>query len=218
MSDNTTITPGAGASVAADNVGGVLHQRVKIAWGIDGAAVDASATDPFPVAIESGTLSLTGEDHIGEVGGNTKLVTPTITVNTAVYVANDCVGGKITLSSAMRVSAGSGVLQNVTIVDLAGQGVTLNFWLFNADPSAGTYTDHAALTLNSTDLAKCICAFQVASTEYISASSKKFVSKNLGYAVAAVGSADLYLVMQTTGTPDWVASTDLKVSLGFLRD
>jgi len=38
MSDNTTITPGSGATVAADNISGALHQRVKLTWGVDGTA------------------------------------------------------------------------------------------------------------------------------------------------------------------------------------
>lgn len=41
MSDNTTITPGSGATVAADNIGGALHQRVKVTLGADGSATDA---------------------------------------------------------------------------------------------------------------------------------------------------------------------------------
>lgn len=49
MSDNIGYTPGSGATVAADNIGGVLHQRVKISVGADGAAADASAENPLPV-------------------------------------------------------------------------------------------------------------------------------------------------------------------------
>lgn len=40
MADNVTITPGSGASVAADDIGGILHQRVKISIGSDGVAND----------------------------------------------------------------------------------------------------------------------------------------------------------------------------------
>jgi hypothetical protein len=50
MSDNVGYTPGSGAIVAADNVGGNLHQRVKISVGADGVAADASETTPLPVA------------------------------------------------------------------------------------------------------------------------------------------------------------------------
>lgn len=41
MADNVQITAGSGTSVAADDVGGVLHQRVKVSLGGDGAAADA---------------------------------------------------------------------------------------------------------------------------------------------------------------------------------
>ena len=43
MVDNVAITPGAGATVAADDVGGVLYQRVKLALGGDGSAADANS-------------------------------------------------------------------------------------------------------------------------------------------------------------------------------
>lgn len=48
MSDNVGYTPGSGATIAADNIGGVLHQRVKIGVGADGTAVDVSQANPLP--------------------------------------------------------------------------------------------------------------------------------------------------------------------------
>lgn len=50
MADNVEITPGAGATIASDDVGGVQYQRIKVAFGTDGAAVDVSAANPWPVA------------------------------------------------------------------------------------------------------------------------------------------------------------------------
>jgi hypothetical protein len=41
MADNVGYTPGTGATVAADDISGVLYQRVKLSLGADGAAVDA---------------------------------------------------------------------------------------------------------------------------------------------------------------------------------
>lgn len=52
MSDNVGYTPGSGAEIAADNVAGVLVQRVKATFGTDGVATDISASDPLPVAGE----------------------------------------------------------------------------------------------------------------------------------------------------------------------
>jgi NADPH:quinone reductase-like Zn-dependent oxidoreductase len=57
MADNVAYTPGAGATIAADEIGGVLFQRVKPTIGEDGSAVDVSASNPMPtVANQSDNL------------------------------------------------------------------------------------------------------------------------------------------------------------------
>ncbi|CAB4164626.1 hypothetical protein UFOVP830_58, partial [uncultured Caudovirales phage] len=38
MVDNVGYTPGTGATIAADDIAGVLYQRVKIGVGADGSA------------------------------------------------------------------------------------------------------------------------------------------------------------------------------------
>ena len=54
MADNVGYTPGSGASIAADDIGGVLHQRVKVVLGADGtSAGDVSSSNPMPVAPSS---------------------------------------------------------------------------------------------------------------------------------------------------------------------
>lgn len=50
MADNVAITAGSGTTVAADDIGsGVLAQRVKPVWGVDGTGNDTSFTNPMPV-------------------------------------------------------------------------------------------------------------------------------------------------------------------------
>lgn len=50
MADNIIVTQAStGPSVAADDVSGVLYQRIKVAHGVDGSATDATSTTPFPV-------------------------------------------------------------------------------------------------------------------------------------------------------------------------
>lgn len=57
MADNVGYTPGTGATVAADDIGGVLYQRVKIGVGADGSATDVSTANPMPVIVD-GTTAL----------------------------------------------------------------------------------------------------------------------------------------------------------------
>jgi hypothetical protein len=72
MADNIGYTPGTGATVAADEIGGVLHQRVKLGIGDDGVAVDVSESNPMPVELvgvnESAPLSVS-DDAIAQLLG-----------------------------------------------------------------------------------------------------------------------------------------------------
>jgi hypothetical protein len=56
MADNVGYTPGTGATVAADEIGGVLHQRIKLGIGDDGTAVDVSDANPMPVTLTQGEV------------------------------------------------------------------------------------------------------------------------------------------------------------------
>ena len=56
MADNVGYTPGSGATIAADDIGGALYQRVKPTFGIDGVATDVSSTNPLPAIIATGEL------------------------------------------------------------------------------------------------------------------------------------------------------------------
>lgn len=48
MADNVQITPGVGVTIAADDIGGVEMQRVKVNFGLDGQATDVSNSAPLP--------------------------------------------------------------------------------------------------------------------------------------------------------------------------
>ena len=62
MADNIGYTPGTGATVAADEIGGVLYQRMKIGIGADGTATDLSTANPMPITAPNALgVSATGE-------------------------------------------------------------------------------------------------------------------------------------------------------------
>lgn len=52
MADNVTIDEGTGVPVAADEIAGVKHQRVKIQHGADGSATDVSTASPLPATLQ----------------------------------------------------------------------------------------------------------------------------------------------------------------------
>jgi hypothetical protein len=141
MADNVGYTPGTGATVAADEIGGVLHQRVKIGVGADGTAVDVSANNPMPIgavgelieALEalrmtvqslSRTVGLAMPDTAGRLRVNTETgaVTASLAANQTLAalttLANQTnVGGQPAteqIPSLMRVAADA-LRRNVTV-------------------------------------------------------------------------------------------------------
>ena len=59
MADNVTLNAGTGgATLATDDIAGVMHQRVKVQYGIDGSATDVSDTNPMPVDDAGGSLTV----------------------------------------------------------------------------------------------------------------------------------------------------------------
>lgn len=88
MADNVAITAGSGTTIAADDIGGVLHQRVKISQGADGAATDVSSAAPLNVTLANtganatpvtvnGTVAATqsGTWNVNNVSGTVSLPT-----------------------------------------------------------------------------------------------------------------------------------------------
>lgn len=60
MADNVNIPSSGSVPVAADDIGGVLHTRVKVQHGADGSATDVSTASPLPVSDAGGSLTVDG--------------------------------------------------------------------------------------------------------------------------------------------------------------
>lgn len=81
------VTPGSGANVNVDRIGGNDFQRFKLSWGVQGSAVDVSSSDPFPIQdTNQSTYHLitdgTDSANIKSTGG---IVRGVLILNTAAY-------------------------------------------------------------------------------------------------------------------------------------
>lgn len=75
MVDNTTYTPGSGATIAADDIGsGVLVQRVKNTYGPDGTATDVDATHALPTTLTDNTNAVSVLKSDGTAAGQNALL------------------------------------------------------------------------------------------------------------------------------------------------
>jgi hypothetical protein len=160
-----------------------------------------------------------GELHLGEVGGNSLSLESTLTVTASAYSAGNNVGGLVTLTNAMRKSGGTGVLQNILVVDHSNQKPNLDIIFFTSTPAA-TFTDKSAFpTLAQADDALVICRVSIAAGDWVTIGGSGFASPSFQpKVVAATGSANLLMALNTSSTPTFAATTDIMVTTGFLRD
>jgi hypothetical protein len=118
MADNIQVTPGSGAAVATDLVtidGAAAHvQRTKVTHGVAGAAVDASSSNPLPVALFPSATT---------IGDGRKVVT---TAGTSVALATSTSCREVTIT-ALSTNSGTILVGGSTVVAAAGtrRGVPL---------------------------------------------------------------------------------------------
>lgn len=154
-------------------------------------------------------------------GGYTDQISPTITVSTSTYAAGDVVGGVLTLVNAVRASGSTAVLQSLFLQDLSNQKPALDIFIYNANPTAGTYTDNGAFPINTTDLAKQIRRISIATSDWGTTGTIATADLSLGGKILkAVGSTNLYAVFVVGGssTPTFATTTALTARFGVLQD
>jgi len=100
------------------------------------------------------------ENHLGEVGGNVKRITPTIVNLVQAYTAGMIVGGGptagaalIELQNAARVANGTGLITSARLGTKVSNSSSVQFdlVLFTSKPT-GTYTDGAVFAIATADL------------------------------------------------------------------
>jgi hypothetical protein len=189
------------------------------------AALAGATGDYIPLTTDAlGNLYIVtagSENHVGEVGGwvNSVEVTPTITAGA--YHANDVIGTAMAFADINRTNANGGVIQSFLIKDWANIKPALNVLIFSDNPSASTFTDNAAPLIHANDRAKLKRCFPIAASDWttITMSSGAVAVIDLQGKMGGIvvpAAKTLYVVLQCTGTPTYVATTDLNISVGFL--
>ena len=108
MADNVAITPGSGASIATDDVGGVQYQRVKLDLGGDGASSpllrgQQTKANSLPVALASDQDTVPVSDGGGSVTVDNATLESLVLTEDAVHGTGD----KGVMALGVRNDAGS---------------------------------------------------------------------------------------------------------------
>ncbi len=235
MSDNIAVTPGTGATIAADDIGGVLHQRIKLSLGADGTANDAVAgsgvngtgVQRITVATDDvvstnlvtlgGTVTSSRCQVLNKTNGYKVTVSITRPSNTTAYAAGDVIGDTggsaiLTFASAgpsasyLRITGGR-LGYNVASVPSGMTGMRLH--LYNASPTA--IADNAAFDLVSGDRSKYVGFIDLGAPQYFG--STLYTEAAQDKQVLLVGGTTLYGELQTLGafTPSSADTLDITI-------
>lgn len=228
MADNVTITPGSGATIAADDVGSILYQRVKLGLGADGSATDAlggagavapgvqrvtlASDDPAVVALQD-----TSTAKPVSVRTPADLITFTPTLDTTAYAAGDVLFATAQITGVTRVNDERAGLMSLTAIDKSKNkpAFTLFFYQTNVTSAAA----NAPNALSDADAVSCLGFVDVASTDWKDLANNSFACiRGIELLLeAAPGTTSVYVVgILNAGTPTFAAG-DLVLKLGVVQ-
>lgn len=137
-------------------------------------------------------------------------VTPTVSSGVA-YTAGDVVGSLMTIPLGSRA-----LIQDVVVSDQDVQSGNYDIIFFSSNPSASTFTDNGALTINDADVAKAACPRGV-TTQFAGTGSgltaAAFVSCGI---VSGANDSKVYAVLRTNSAVTFTSTTAITVKVTVL--
>ena len=166
------------------------------------------------------SVTMASDQPAIEVGRKLFQVTPTVTVSTSpAYTVGDSIGGKITLTNAIRTALGLVRLDSIMILDRSNQKPQMDILIFETDPSATSSADNAAFAFGTDDDLKLVARIRVATADYETVDSKALATiRNIGAILKCASGTDLYAYLVAVGTPTFATTTALQVRFGFSQN
>ena len=150
------------------------------------------------------------------LGVHVVLNTPTVSA-TPNYADGDNMGGLISLTDIYgpeTAGQGGGLIQSVLISDAALNGLQIDAWFFDANPSSSTFTDNAAMSIHASDVNKVIGRVPV--TDWDRSSQFGF-AENLAMPFVTAANI-LYMALEARGAHNLAATTDIDVQVGIILE
>lgn len=148
MADNVAITAGTGTTIAADDISGVLVQRVKTTWGPDGTMndTDVASGKPLPVQLRTSTGTATPLPALGTAGtaSSDVITVQGVASMTKLLVTPDLPSGASTAAKQPALGTAGSSSTDVLSVQGIASGTAL------PASQSGTWTVQPGNTANTT--------------------------------------------------------------------
>ncbi len=154
----------------------------------------------------------------GNVGGFTTKIYTTITTSTVTYTAGDNLGGIITVTNALRTTAGTGALTDLQIWSTETQSLACTVDIWSASPS-GSFVNNTAQVITG-DQAVWLGSVTFAASDYITTGTiVRAHLKNLNIPISGQAARSIFLTIVGSGAPAWTGGTSgFYLTAGFKRD
>lgn len=132
------------------------------------------------------------------------------------YADGDVFGDVFSIADACRSPLGSGLLQEITVLDFDDQGFGLDILLFKGNPTV--QAKNAAWAVSDAEMLKCLGLVQVSSGDFLDLGGNRIATKSgLGIGIKPTDGTTLYVATRIRGAGTYTAS-GVKLKLTFLRD
>lgn len=162
-----------------------------------------------PSALASGGgLKVDGSGTPLVIGGTPFMVpgSPTVSSSPA-YTSGDCMGGLITLAAVARISGGGGLLSTIYLNCKSLQTLAIDAIFFNANPSASTFTDNAAVAIAAADFDKIVAVAHI--TDWTALGTPSFAQATVNKVFKLASGTTAYLALVARGAITLASTSDL---------
>lgn len=169
-----------------------------------------------PVSLATLPALAAGANIIGAIFGRPLFASPAaITLQTATYPANTCLGGLITLTNMLDAGDLCGTILDIAVRFNVPETVGIYAVLFNANPTTSTFTDKTVVSIAAADIGKVVHGWSLSANPAIAAagilaSTYEVATGPLPTKVIAPGQT-LYAAIYTAAAVTFAASSTVQV-------
>lgn len=233
MADNVAITAGSGTTIAADDVGSALHQRVKLSLGADGSATDAlggagavdagvqrvTLASDDPAVASLSVLDDWDSNDACKITTRGKYVDVTLgSLETSALADGDVMCSTTEVTGAFSVNDGTGVIQSIQVLDEDDEGIAFDLVFLSANQSLGTA--NSAPSISDANARDILGRVRVNASDYIDIGGAKMATlTGIGLGVkSGSGVDDMWVGAIARAAVTYTAATDLKLRIYIAND
>jgi hypothetical protein len=212
MADNLTTT----TTLSSVPDGTVIATKLATHSG-DGSSIQV--VQPVGVSGSEGSYTLTEiATNLGMLVETTATVVDlTLSLDTGgAYADGDVLAATQELASAVRASAGTGMIQSIGLIDDDDQGQALDIVVLDSNVSIGS--ENSAVSIADGDADKILGIVEVTGSDYVDLVNSQWAQvRNVGMVVQPATGTSLYIAAISRGTGTYTAS-GITLRIGILQD